>query len=201
MPGFFPVSSPALCPAGTGRPSCPDLLPVPDCRAPASRPVILLRGRRHDMPLRPAHRRIRHARARTCASLVHQQRRGRSTAFRRGLSPSPRADGRRQPPGLPRRAVPGRRAAGYAQSPPQRVAFLPEPISLQEFILHFRRAAWQSRQEARRPPFHGAAAVLCSPQIPATGFACPAAGAAGRDGVARVRVNFHNKKFSALFVC
>lgn len=201
MPGFFPGLLPGPVPRRDGPPFLPGppARPrLPRSREPARHPPSGKQARYAAAPRAPTYP------PRPCAD-VCVARPPAAQGPLHGLPPrpvpAPRADGRRQPPGLPRRAAPGRRAAGYAQSPPQRVAFLPEPISLQEFILHFRRAAWQSRQEARRPPFHGAAAVLCSPQIPATGFACRAAGAAGRDGGARVRVNFHNKKFSALFVC
>ena len=71
----------------------------------------------------------------------------------------------------------------------------------QEFVLVFRTAGKRIQQQARRPPFHALAAMLCSSQTPAGAPAMRVPGSASRDGMGPECASIFTIKFFSHSLC
>lgn len=71
----------------------------------------------------------------------------------------------------------------------------------QEFVLFFRTAGKRIQQQARRPPFHALAAMLCSSQTPAGAPAMSVPRSSSRDGMGPECASIFTIKFFSHSLC
>ena len=103
----------------------------------------------------------------------------------------------------PQHPRPGPCGAGPFLRPAGRDGARPvcERTRQQEFVLVFRTAGKRIQQQARRPPFHALAAMLCSSQTPAGAPAMSVPGSASRDGMGPECASIFTIKFFSHSLC